>query len=233
MASALKQGRPGPLGPAFLGGAALLAWAGAALPAWIGWLPWWAAVSTAIAGICALSGWTGPYGKRPDGTRAAWSKLLMLPFVLPLHTWWHLRRPMPGEAPWQDLGPDLSIGRRLLAQEFTIDVDHVVDLTCEYEEPGVVRRHPGYLNLPIVDGGSPAPAMLSAYVEAIGALDGHVLIHCAEGHGRTSLVAAALLLAGGHAKTADEAFAAVRARRPSARPYAVQRRALERFAGES
>lgn len=166
------------------------------------------------------------YGKRSDGTRAWWATLLTLPFLGPVWGWWHLRRPTLTEAPWHELLPDLVVGRRLLDREFDLKVDHIVDLTCEYSERPGQRCHPGYLSLPIVDGAAPPPQVLLQYVERLSKLKGRIYLHCAEGHGRTATVAAALLLVRGIAKDVDDALARIAVVRPKARPYARQLRAL-------
>jgi len=170
------------------------------------------------------------YGKRPDGTRAWWSTLLLLPFLGPMWAYWHVRRPLLSEAPWHELLPDLLIGRRLLDREFQLTVDHVVDLTCEYTERPRQRRHPGYLSLPIVDGAAPPAAVLEDYVLQLRDLQGRIYLHCAEGHGRTALVAAAVLIDRGLAADSEQALQRVLAARPKAHPYPEQRRALEQFA---
>ncbi|WP_236696550.1 dual specificity protein phosphatase family protein [Rhodopirellula islandica] len=54
-----------------------------------------------------------------------------------------------------------------------------------------------------------------------------VLIHCAQGHGRTGLVASAVLLVSGAAQTASDAIAMVQAVRPGIELNATQRSILE------
>ncbi|MFT4513829.1 MAG: hypothetical protein ACI89X_001676 [Planctomycetota bacterium] len=169
------------------------------------------------------------YGKRSDGTRVWWAALLTLPFLGPVSVWWHLRRPALTEAPWHELLPDLLIGRRLLDREFDLQVEHIVDLTCEYAERPHQRCHKGYVSLPIVDGAAPPPQVLRQYAERLSKLQGRIYLHCAEGHGRTATVAAALLIVRGVASDVDDALARIAAVRPKARPYARQMRALRRI----
>ena len=169
------------------------------------------------------------YGKRSDGTRVWWAKLLTLPFLGPIWGWWHLRRPTLTEDPWHELLPDLVLGRRLLDREFDLEVDHIVDLTCEYAERPRQRCHPGYLSLPMVDGAAPPPQVLRQYAERLSKLKGRIYLHCAEGHGRTATVAAALLLVRGIANDVEDALARIAVVRPKARPYARQLRVLRRL----
>lgn len=169
------------------------------------------------------------YGKRNDGTRVWWALLLTLPVLAPLWLWWHLRRAILTEAPWHELLPDLVIGRRLLDREFDLEVDHIVDLTCEYAERPQQRCHPGYVSLPIVDGAAPPPQVLQQYAVRLSKLQGRIFLHCAEGHGRTATVAAALLIVRGIASDVDDALARIAAVRPKAHPYERQLRVLRRI----
>ncbi|MEO0479531.1 MAG: hypothetical protein AAF196_08635 [Planctomycetota bacterium] len=166
------------------------------------------------------------FGKRVDGTRTPWSRVAWLPFLGPLGAWWHWRRPRLTESPWSQLLPDLWIGRRLLDEEFELEVDHLVDLTCEYTECPRQRAHPGYLSLPIVDGAAPPPQVLERYLRQIEELPGRVFLHCAEGHGRTATIAAGLLLRRGIAADIDDALVRVQSVRPKAKPYRQQLRSL-------
>jgi len=201
-------------------GIALLLWTGAAcLLASIAWL-----LPTQSGTSNHRVRWI--FGKRDDGTRTWWSIVLLLPFLGPVSAYWHIRRPWLTEAPWHELLPDLVIGRRLLDREFDLEVDHIVDLTCEYAECAKQRSHPGYLCLPIVDGAAPPPKVLQQYVSQLKKLEGRIYLHCAEGHGRTATVAAALLVARGLANDVDEALAKIASVRPKAKVYAGQLRVL-------
>lgn len=55
------------------------------------------------------------------------------------------------------------------------------------------------------------------------------LIHCAQGHGRTGLVAAAVLLVSGEAKTAVDAIAMVKSVRPGVELNREQMSVLEKL----
>ncbi|TWU44827.1 hypothetical protein Poly51_58930 [Rubripirellula tenax] len=56
-----------------------------------------------------------------------------------------------------------------------------------------------------------------------------VLIHCAQGHGRTGLVAAAVLIVSGEAQTAADAIAIIQAVRPGVELNKAQRMILEQI----
>jgi protein-tyrosine phosphatase len=107
----------------------------------------------------------------------------------------------------------------------------LVDLTCELAAVLPKDDAVTYLSVPILDAGWPEPARLLSTVRTIRDLPRPIYLHCAQGHGRTGLVAAAILLAEGDAKTAEEALNRVRAVRPGVRVNGGQRRALEQLAG--
>lgn len=179
----------------------------------------WPALSLGLA-AAAYAG-LGPrlFGKRPDGTLHPVSVLGLLPFFG--FTWliWHVSRLAKGEEPYHQLVPGIWIGRRLLHREYPEGVEAVVDLTCEFQEPRLVRSRRIYRSFPVLDGGVPKPEALVALVREILelAIRCKVYIHCAEGHGRTGTVAAALLMARGDAPGAQEAVQLLRERRPTAR----------------
>ncbi|WP_337177418.1 hypothetical protein [Paludisphaera sp.] len=84
----------------------------------------------------------------------------------------------------------------------------------------------------MLDGAPPTRRQLDEAVERVARwrAEGRcVLIHRAQGHGRTATVAAASLVRRGVASDARAVLAAVRAARPRARPSAAQTAALERF----
>jgi protein-tyrosine phosphatase len=80
-----------------------------------------------------------------------------------------------------------------------------------------------------MDAGVPDGPRFRAAVETAAAFPGRVYVHCAQGHGRTGLFAAAVLLARGAAATPAEAVARVRAVRPGVRLKPAQRRWLARW----
>ncbi len=118
----------------------------------------------------------------------------------------------------------------MLPGEYPEGIESVVDLTSEFPESSRIRQGRNYRAFPILDGSPSTPAALERVVRAIMDLPGDVYIHCAEGHGRTALVATSLLLARGDARSAAEAVALVLERRPLARMNASQRKIVDEVA---
>jgi len=168
------------------------------------------------------------FGKRPDGSRAWWATALMAPYMLTAWVIWRGLRYVRREHCCHELLPGVIIGRRLLPHELPREVTAVVDLTAEMWEAAGVRTGRDYLARPILDGHVPGDAVLLALVREIDTLDGCTYIHCAEGRGRTGMVAAALLIAGGHADDPTAALALGRERRASLRLSTSQAAILER-----
>lgn len=177
-------------------------------------------VATAYLGV-------GPrvFGKRACGKRSWLSTMLLLPYLLFSLATWHLIRLLSRESAIAKLDGDLYLARRLRIGELPESVNSVVDLTCEFSDP--MSTSIDYLCVPILDASSPSAQELSEIADRILALAKPTLIHCAQGHGRTGLVAAAVLLRSGRAKSSAEALAMIKAVRPGVELNAVQQRAVE------
>lgn len=186
----------------------------------------WTAASFAAVGLAYLCNSCRIFGKRHDGTLAPANVVALAPFLLFTGSVWHLARLLSREPAISTVTPRLRLARRLLPRELPADIDLVLDLTAEF--PATTHDH-NYLSLPILDGGVPDPTQLRATLAAIPP-DATTLIHCAQGHGRTALVAACLLIQRDNLD-APAAIAAVLTARPNARMNAAQRAFLDSFAG--
>jgi protein-tyrosine phosphatase len=187
----------------------------------------WPAVSCFAIALAYF--YLGPrvFGKRPNGKLTKSSLLLLLPYHLYLWCVWHALRLVRREDCCNQLADDITIGRRPLPAELPGNVDVVVDLTCEFYEPRRIRKLCGYQSFPLLDGVAPTPQRLIDIVSRLSELPGHIYIHCAQGHGRTALVAAALLLVRGRAANPAEAIELMRSVRPLVRLSRGQRRCLD------
>ena len=194
------------------------------------WLLVWPAVSFAAVGIAYAGVGAGLFGKKPDGALRFASVALLMPYLLLAWFVWHVARVLKREEPFDSLIPGVFIGRRLLASEYPEEIRSVVDITCEFAEPAQVLAKRTYRAFPILDASTPSSESLFDAVRHIAESPPGVFIHCAEGHGRTGLVAAALLLSLGHADTPERAIAMVQQRRPKALLNTVQQAAVESFA---
>ena len=186
----------------------------------------WPAISFGVIGLAYL--FVGPrvFGKRSDGSMAFASVVILLPYLLYLWVVWHIVRLISREPAYDTLADDVLIGRRLLSSEFPVGTQTVVDLTSEFPEPLALRSVSNYIAAPMLDAASlPAQSLVDLACQ-IATAETPVYIHCAQGHGRTGLIAALVLLARGDADTPDEAIEMIQSTRPLVGLNGVQRVAL-------
>jgi rhodanese-related sulfurtransferase len=162
------------------------------------------------------------FGKT-DGRVGTLRKMLLLPFFVLLYTAWHLLRKISRESPFAELVPGILIGRRLLPDEYP-PVSTLVDLTAEMDEH--IPNGANLLAFPLLDGAPAEPVALRNMARTIAASTKPIYIHCAQGHGRTSMVAAAVLIEMGAASSVPDALQMIRTARPHAKPNRHQHAAL-------
>lgn len=176
----------------------------------------WPAISFAVVASGYL--YFGPcvYGKSAQGTLSPFNQLLLLPYLVYLWAAWYLLRLIKQETAYDQLSDSIYIGRRLLGREFPSHMEHVIDLTCEFSEPKPLRDA-NYHSFQVLDGFVPSPEQLDLWVTEAATFSGDIYIHCAEGHGRTGLFAAALLVKKGQFQSVEEALSFVKSKRPLVR----------------
>ena len=143
--------------------------------------------------------------------------VVLFPYFLYAWTIWHLSRLLRSEDCYNEICPGLYVGRRAFASELPKDVRAVADLTAEFAEPREVRDGRRYLCLPTLDASVPPETEFREFVQAILSESGPTYLHCAEGHGRSGMVAAALLVSKGRATDLEDAVAQLREARPGIR----------------
>lgn len=185
----------------------------------------WPALSFALVAIAYYGVGVFVYGKRPNGTLSLARALFLAPFLAYLTFIWHLIRCFSREPAFNQLTENVFIGRRLLSHERPAHFDHIVDLTCEFNEPFGLRSS-GYISFPTLDGHFTLPDLLLKRVAQIAELDGNIYVHCAQGHGRTATFAIAYLLHVGISTSVDDAVKYVLERRPDAHLNRSQRAML-------
>ncbi|QDT99392.1 dual specificity protein phosphatase family protein [Gimesia aquarii] len=186
----------------------------------------WPALSFGVVALGYLLLGARVFGKSESGLLSPINQLVLLPYLVYLWSIWYLLRLVRHEPPVNQLTEKLFIGRRLFSTERPDNIDYVIDLTCEFNEPNGLRSG-GYFSYPILDGLVPPLEQLNQWIEQTAALDGTILIHCAEGHGRTGMFAAMLLVYLGHSQTTDAALQLIQTKRPLVRLNSQQLRMLK------
>lgn len=210
----------------FLGGAALLGKSVVTLPVVL--LLLWAAIATQAVAAAYIAAEPAIFGKTPDGSLPPLRKGLLLPYLLGA---WAIRDLLvvfrQQEDPWHEVGPGIFLGRYLKrAADLPPGISCVVDLTCEMQRIPGLAPEVEYVAAPALDGTVPPPEALRALVDHLTETQGGLYVHCAAGHGRSAVVCAALLVARGEAKDADDAAQKLRAVRPLVSMNADQLQAL-------
>lgn len=190
----------------------------------------WLGTDFIVLGIAHGQGSPGVFGKRVDGTLPLWSWCLFLPLFICTMAVWHLVRLASSEPTENVVTERLTVGRRLLPNEYRGQVENYVDLTAEFAEPAAIRRTSSYLSFPILDGAAPTVDALMAFIASL--RPGPTFIHCAQGHGRTGLVAAAALLASGAASSVEEALRMLVDARPGIRLNKEQRACIDAYSSK-
>jgi protein-tyrosine phosphatase len=174
----------------------------------------WSALSLGVVGFAYLSSKVELFGKQSNGSMNLLSVVVLLPYFLCVWGAWHLLRFLRNESAYDELLPNIFIGRRLLPRELPPTVTMLLDLTCEFPEPARLRKGRSYLSLPILDSSVPKLVDLTKTLNVLAKHQGTIYIHCAEGHGRTGLVASAFLLHSGFVHDAEAAVKMVKDKRP-------------------
>lgn len=213
---------------AFAGASTLLG--GAFLHRWLTWPALGVGASLLLLGNLYLVRAAGVEVER----FVAWFPgcLLVLPYSIAAAAALGLYRAFSPEPFADEIAPRLWLGSAPLAFG-RADVDRigagaVLNVCAEFGDLAGLGRDRPYRRVPMFDGLAPTPRQLD---EAVAwAAEQHragkvVLVHCAQGHGRSATVMAALLAELG-IDGAEAALERIRKARPGARPSAAQRDAV-------
>ena len=194
-----------------------------------------AGLGFSLMGIAYMLRWTGVLGKRRDGRLMFSSYLLFWPYHLMNWLTYAVFRLFAREHPFDSIVPGVYLGGRLLASDKAAfekaGIRSVLDLTSELSEAEFIRRNAAYACLPLLDRTAPLPKEFAAAVEFLtkSLEHGPVYVHCAVGHGRSAVIAAAWMVKSGNASSATDALVKLKAARPGVSPSAAQFKALEKF----
>lgn len=176
---------------------------------------WWCALSFLIVSISYISNKPSLLGKTHRGTFSP-LLLLWLPAFFINWLFWRLSKLKSQEPTLQKVTPFLTIGRRVSADELPDEIDQIIDLTAEFNEPRRVRKKAFYYNFPILRGNVPSFEKLLSFIDSIEFKGRKSYVHCADGHGRTLLFCVIALVKKGYYDSIEEATALIQRARPTA-----------------
>src|SRR4051812_48336896 len=127
------------------------------------WLAAWVGFDFLALAFAHARGIHTIFGKRRDGTIAAWAWIVFLPMLAYMMALWRLQR-VRRKPPHDRITDELVIGRRLLPGELGAAFDNYVDLTAEFPEPAAIRASAAYRSFPILNDAAPAPEALHAAI---------------------------------------------------------------------
>ena len=212
-----------------------------------GW--WWLVGAETYLAICFLA-IAAVYGLRTAGisvegkcvrsTPLVLSRVILLPYVAFGALALYIGRWFDSEGLLNPVAQGLYIGRLPFpadqAQVRDAGVQAVLNLCWEFRRHSGIDREPGLetAQVSILDGAAPTDEQFQTAVRIVAewrAAGRCVLIHCAQGHGRTATITAAVLVRLGLAPGVEEALSEVRAARHFAYPSREQKAALIRYLG--
>jgi protein-tyrosine phosphatase len=143
--------------------------------------------------------------------------LLHAPYLLLTWLVFHAVATLRGSRDASEIAKGLWLGRRPMLRDVPIGTTLIADMTCEFSAVRGLDEKCQYTSLPTLDNSAPPLSELLAFVRTIAAHDGVVYVHCAQGHGRSALAMACVLMARGIAPDPNAALAIIRKVRPRIR----------------
>ncbi|KAK9825601.1 hypothetical protein WJX74_009074 [Apatococcus lobatus] len=174
---------------------------------------------------------TGLLGKRQDGSIAWWGKGLFWPYHVVLRSKLAVQKLYSTENPYDKILEGWYLGawpKNNLMMHLPPGGVAVVDCTCELPK----KHDQPYLALPTWDTHASSVEQIQRGVDfalKYRAEGRPVFIHCAHGHGRSTVVLSAAMVAAGHADDTMQAYQAIRVQRPGANLNVRQLTALTKW----
>jgi protein-tyrosine phosphatase len=196
----------------------------------VGYVLLWPALAFFSIAVAYTLGRPTWIGKRRDGTISRSSLVFLLPFFLFAWGAWRVQKLFGRrEDHCNEVSPGIWVGRWPRMHDLPPGVHMVVDLTAEFPAHGPIREGMQYLCLPALDASVPSDAAFFELVARLEQEEGGIYIHCAYGHGRSAMVAAATLLARNLAVDVADAERKLKAQRPGVSMNRKQRALLARY----
>jgi len=186
---------------------------------WVaGILFYWAAVAEAVTGSLYLlaslfrvnPGWNF---KDHRGKVVFSSRLFAWPYLYFERRAWKRYRERTKEPLLEEVRDGLFIGARPTTDDLHLlrenNINTVLDMVAEFEDPEELREEMKYLSVPVMDGTAPSDTDLfegAKFAADAVAAGNRVLVHCTFGHGRSATACAGALLMLGDAASVEDAI---------------------------
>jgi len=187
----------------------------------------WGGVSFVVVGICYLYNFPYIFGKRPDGKLRLPSKVILLPYLIISWGSWHLERCISKENVYDEIVPGIWLGRRPFDTELPSEVAAIVDLAAEFPAAAGVADRYEYISAPLLDAAAPNKKVMANLLNTLKDKNENIYIHCAQGHGRSATIVAAILVLKDVAGTLAEAEQLIKSKRPKVHINKAQAKAAE------
>ena len=151
-------------------------------------------------------------GKTSAGTYSFLIICLNLPWLM--FTWavWYIIMKLSKEDLLNQIGnTNVFISRYPLSKEIQDQYDLVVDLTAEF--PPSATNGQNYTYLPCLDGIAPTDIQFPQHITR----QSKILVHCAQGHGRSATYTVFLLKKLGYVDSINESYSLIKQSRPQAK----------------
>jgi protein-tyrosine phosphatase len=194
------------------------------------WLLVWVGLSFAVVSVGYVGLGARVFGKSNEGRLAWWSLLLLGPYLLFSLTVWEILTRVSREDCCHEIVPGLWVGRRPRIGEIPADVGLLVDMTCEFPRPHQDCNNVEYVCVPTLDGMVPGDEPFRRALSKVVNCKAPAYLFCAQGHGRSATLAAAVLIERGTVADVESAEVLLGQARPGIRLSRRQRDFARRMA---
>ena len=188
-----------------------------------GWLWLWPACSTLLVALGYAGAGARVFGKQRHGGYPAWAWALHGPYMVTTLSIWHLLRWTVPENAADEVAPGIWVGRRPFESEIAPSIKWVIDLTAEFWVARRVKAGREYVCYPTLDAHVNSETTFADTARHVAGLSGNLYVHCAQGHGRSAALVAAVMIARGLAMDVEEAERRMVEARPGVGLKPVQR----------
>lgn len=164
----------------------------------------WCACNFYLIAIAYFCNFSKILMKDKNGQIPFWVTIFFFPFRMLLHFSFLLSRLFKKTNTLKQINQNIYCGPRVVYGSIPEAVDAIIDLTYEFSEASKIKEGKAYYSFPILDGMPPSDAKIVEFIQNI--KEKPVYIHCAMGHGRTSMFTILYLIIHKYVENYDESL---------------------------